>query len=95
MRPPTLTPEQEAFIRDRIDMFPAAIVALDNWPGPRASRTVVRAAIARMKAGIEPNDAEDLAAHLDQYIGRHGLPSRFHHYEGVTGFITFLRSQKP
>ena len=94
-RPPALTDEQRAIIDDNMDMFPAEIKKLPEFiECEKVTRHVIRAYQTKVKKTEEPDDIAALADALTVYINRHGLPSRYHGKNNVTGFLQWLKGNK-
>ena len=91
-RKPELTDRQQRTIREHIDLFPAEVLKLPEFAGTNVTRDTIRNYQKRIKGEIAPAEETTLAASLEQYINRHGLPSRFHGHGGVTGFLQYLKN---
>ena len=90
-RPITLTPEQMSIIDNNLELFPAQIQKLPGMEDKKITRGMIK---YYQKQQIErelPNNKEMLLAQLKSYMDTHGLPSRFHGRNNVTGFIEFLK----
>jgi len=90
-RTSSLTAEQKRTIEHNIDAFPSEIGKLPGMEG--VTRHTIRGYQQKVKAAETPIQRENLAAALQRYINRHGLPSRFHGRDNVTGFLEWLKRQ--
>ena len=80
-----------AVIDENIDMFPAEIMKLPIFVNDkRLNRNIIRNYQKKQKTEEEPDDKAKLAEQIKRYMSVHGLPSRFHGRNNVTGFLEFL-----
>ena len=90
-RPPTLSDEQKAIIEQNIDLFPAQIKKLHGMEGPQITRSIIANYLKKTKIEKEPDEKKELADALQRYMSLHGLPSRYHGKNNVTGFLEWIK----
>ena len=90
-RKEVLTDAQKQIIIDNIDLFPAQIKQIPGMEGSQITRSIIANYQKRAKIEKEPDAKKELADALQRYMDLHGLPSRFHGKNNVTGFLGFLR----
>lgn len=91
-RKPVLTEAQKKIIAANVDMFPADIKRIPGLAEDDAvTRPIINNYLKTCKKECERTDEEELAEVLTRYISTHGLPSRYHGKNNVTGFLEYLR----
>ena len=91
-RKQVLTDEQKAIIEANITLFPADIKKLPGLAeDDRVTRPIIANYLKKARESAEPDDIVELRDCLEKYMSVHGLPSRFHGRNNVTGFLEFLR----
>ena len=91
-RPAKLTKEQMTVIDAHMELFPAEIKKMPEFVNDDTIKTgVIRNYQKRHRVEVEPDYKTELARVLQQYMSVHGLPSRYHGKNNVTGFLEYLK----
>ena len=87
-----MTDAQRDIIAENVDLFPADIKKLPGLAeDTRVTRSIIANYLKRIKIDAEPDAKKELAEVLQRYVSLHGLPSRYHGKNNVTGFLEWIK----